>query len=521
MQPLSLQFWMDSGGQINYSQLPTDILKMPTDILFWEWFHVETKAGYVHTGTVEEIKKFWHDNVFKAVVPETDEASDLTMEIIGGLLELYGDKSIKKSQTWSGHPIRKRLKFQGLNISIENPAGTLRSGKDKDGKKWRALLHFDYGYIRGTKGFDGDLLDCFIGANKDSDKVFVIHQKDLKTGKFDEDKVMLGWLNKTEAVRDYLKNYNRTDMYSGVSVMGMDEFKKKAYATAKKPMMIKAIDLSAIAKKNKIDISKFDRKELMTGINEEKEHSRDPKTKVVSSVSDLFKIAVTHLQEDPKYYSKLKTALSKAKIKAHPRKMKSGKITQVREHTDKRQSVNKTDLANMKIKVSDGHLTTVDRNAVKALIHLKRKSGAVGKKFYELSLKNGVYTCTITQKDRGTMPVPGSKLRTSKYKSTFTINAGSQKGLDKYYSEILTYSPWGNSKYHEDNTMKVADYCYRNRYSQPLGNSIALKVDSIVQGKHDLDKDGSLKTISIMHGGKINKVYPTIKNKKLVKLEIK
>ncbi len=321
---------MDGAQNIHYGRLPKGLINTYSDVLFWQWFHDETKGARLHKGSLGEIKKYWHDNIFITATPEVDNASDLTMEIIGSLLGMFGSKPIKKSfddkmaeyclrgdptkvgdglmdksMTWSGHMIRKRLKFQGMDISIETPAGYLRSGKDPDGKKWRAMLHFDYGYIRGTKGVDGDHVDCFIGVYYKSDKVFVIHQKDVKTGKYDEDKVMLGWKTKTQAVKDYLLNYNRKDMFMGVTEMPINEFKKKAYATAKNPKMIKAYNLDAVAKKNKLDISKFNRKELIAGIAVEREHMADPKTKVAHSISDLLKIAVAHLKEDSKYYTKL------------------------------------------------------------------------------------------------------------------------------------------------------------------------------------------------------------------------
>lgn len=148
-------------------------------------------------------------------------------------------KVLLKSRTWSGHPIRKRLTLHGMRISIENPAGSYRSGTDSDGKPWRSLLHFDYGYILGTVGFDLDHVDCFLGPNqRDSQHIFIIHQRNVKTGRYDEDKVMLGWLAQTEAVRDYLKNYDRRDMYLGCTKMGIDEFKLKAPRTNDKPRKI-------------------------------------------------------------------------------------------------------------------------------------------------------------------------------------------------------------------------------------------------------------------------------------------
>ncbi len=149
-------------------------------------------------------------------------------------------KPLLKSKTWSGHPIRKRLTFNGLRISVENPSGTYRTGKDPDGNEWRSLLHFDYGYIRGTTGVDKDHVDCFIGPEPNSKTVYVIHQKDVQTGKYDEDKCMLGWSSRKQAIRDYLKNYDRKDMFMSCTTMPFDQFKKKVLATEHRPRMIKA-----------------------------------------------------------------------------------------------------------------------------------------------------------------------------------------------------------------------------------------------------------------------------------------
>jgi len=155
---------------------------------------------------------------------------------------------LNKSMTWSGHKLQGRTKFQGLDISVENKAGTYRSGTGPDGKKWRTKLHYTYGYIRGTKGVDKDHVDCFIGPDKNSTKVFIIHQHKIdkvrtwpkgkcpKCGKkptqcfhdYDEDKVMLGWTNKKKAIVAYLKNYDTDKMLGPVTEMDIESFKKKA-----------------------------------------------------------------------------------------------------------------------------------------------------------------------------------------------------------------------------------------------------------------------------------------------------
>lgn len=61
-----------------------------------------------------------------------------------------------------------------------------------------------------------------------------------------------------------------------------------------------------VAKKGKLDISKYDPKELKMGYEAEKEHDDGSDVDVVDSELDLVKIAVAHLREDPKYYTKLK-----------------------------------------------------------------------------------------------------------------------------------------------------------------------------------------------------------------------
>lgn len=138
---------------------------------------------------------------------------------------------VDKSLTWSGHKLQDRYNFNGLNISIENKKGSTRSGKDKDGHDWHTYMNYDYGYIRGTEGVDGDQVDCYIGDNPDAKNVYIIHQNDPVTGKYDEDKCMLGFNTKEEAREAYLKQYDRPGFLGSMITMSFDEFKD--YVTAK------------------------------------------------------------------------------------------------------------------------------------------------------------------------------------------------------------------------------------------------------------------------------------------------
>lgn len=111
------------------------------------------------------------------------------------------------------YPFQGFIDFQGLAIDVENKAGSNRSGTDETGEKWATYMHFHYGEIRGTEGTDGDKLDVYVGPNHDSSVVVVIHQCDPSTGKYDEDKVMLGFDSEQEAIGAYLKQYNRPGFY--------------------------------------------------------------------------------------------------------------------------------------------------------------------------------------------------------------------------------------------------------------------------------------------------------------------
>lgn len=94
----------------------------------------------------------------------------------------------------------------GLDLAIENPKGHVRSGKSESGDEWSVSMAHDYGYIKGTKGLDGDEVDVFIGPNLESEKAFVIEQVD-PSGKLDEHKVMLGFDDEESAKQGYLSSY--------------------------------------------------------------------------------------------------------------------------------------------------------------------------------------------------------------------------------------------------------------------------------------------------------------------------
>ncbi len=111
-----------------------------------------------------------------------------------------------RAQADAGNYRKGRVTVNGMRIAIENPRGSLRKWRAKDGSSGANLMKFHYGYFEGSRGADGDGLDVFIGPWPESGTAFVINQ--VIDGKFDEHKVMLGFPDKRTAVAGYLSNYN-------------------------------------------------------------------------------------------------------------------------------------------------------------------------------------------------------------------------------------------------------------------------------------------------------------------------
>ena len=127
-----------------------------------------------------------------------------------------------------------------MTIVIENDANSVRKGIDKKtGKTWETIMPYPYGYIKGTKGIDGDEVDAFVGPVKGAKFVYIIHQTNNNSGEWDEDKVMLGFNHAMDAIHAYRKAYDRPDhFYASTTTMSIPDFKKKVFGTKEDPKMI-------------------------------------------------------------------------------------------------------------------------------------------------------------------------------------------------------------------------------------------------------------------------------------------
>lgn len=134
-----------------------------------------------------------------------------------------------EAQKEAGNYSKEHISFQGLPISLENKKGTTRSGVGPDGRKWSVQMPYDYGYVKGTEGADGDHFDVCIGPNPNSNSVFIVDQKDAKTGRFDEHKAMLGYNTLVEAEQAYKSGFSDGKGYlrlGPVVRLTISEFKK-------------------------------------------------------------------------------------------------------------------------------------------------------------------------------------------------------------------------------------------------------------------------------------------------------
>lgn len=140
--------------------------------------------------------------------------------------ELKVDTNPTEAQKEAGNYKKGHIKINGFDVTIEQPAGSVRSGKDASGKEWSQVMNNTYGYIRGTESVDGDHIDVFLGPDMNSDMVYVVDQVNTD-GSFDEHKVMMGFPSLEDARSAYLSNYEEGWQGLGnITGVTLDGFKK-------------------------------------------------------------------------------------------------------------------------------------------------------------------------------------------------------------------------------------------------------------------------------------------------------
>lgn len=125
------------------------------------------------------------------------------------------------AQRSAGNYKKGHVRFAGLEVAIETPAGSYRR------PEWPPM-QAHYGYVKGTEGADGDSVDVFLRPATPLDwdgEAYVIDQVNERGG-FDEHKVMLGYDDQDSAVKAYLAHYPVGWQLGQVTPMSLDELKE-------------------------------------------------------------------------------------------------------------------------------------------------------------------------------------------------------------------------------------------------------------------------------------------------------
>jgi hypothetical protein len=142
-----------------------------------------------------------------------------------------------EAQKRVGNYKKAAVRIGGLDVSVENPAGSERSGVDETGKPWSSTLEAHYGYVKGVpaRAPDKEHIDVFIkpGTPLDFDgDVFVVDQN-RKSGHFDEPKAILGASSVREARDIYLANYSadQVNRIRAITRLPINEFRARLQDT--------------------------------------------------------------------------------------------------------------------------------------------------------------------------------------------------------------------------------------------------------------------------------------------------
>jgi hypothetical protein len=131
-----------------------------------------------------------------------------------------------EAQLDAGNYRKGHVDVQGLDISIETPKGGIRRGPG-----WRVRSPAAYGYFKGVpaRAKDKEHVDVYIGDSPTSDRAFVVDQHDIKTGRYDEPKTIIGVRSLDEAISIYDAGFSDgkgPDRRRAVTEVSIDELKE-------------------------------------------------------------------------------------------------------------------------------------------------------------------------------------------------------------------------------------------------------------------------------------------------------
>jgi hypothetical protein len=194
-------------------------------------------AAATHPGTAAFEARYQRERADKIRVREPGNAA-----VLEELARIATDEAKRCSDGTCGpdclydHPWRmdddgtgEIRSFAGMQICVENPKGSTREWIDTDGTCGSTTMKYDYGYVVGSVGTDGDSVDAYLGPDDGARWVYVVHQMSKASNftQFDEDKVMLGFASPDAARDAYIAQYDDTRFFGGMTMMTVEDFRQK------------------------------------------------------------------------------------------------------------------------------------------------------------------------------------------------------------------------------------------------------------------------------------------------------
>lgn len=142
---------------------------------------------------------------------------------------------------WKSWRIHNRMKWHGMDVSIETPAGDTRHWHDEHtGQSGCTHMQWSYGYLRKTGAHDGDHVDVYIGPFPDTaTHVYVVRQmKGPHFVHYDEDKCMIGFNSREEAEAAYRAHYDKPGFLGWIDEYPVDAFIAAVAGTHKAPQPV-------------------------------------------------------------------------------------------------------------------------------------------------------------------------------------------------------------------------------------------------------------------------------------------
>ena len=140
------------------------------------------------------------------------------------------------AQKEAGNYKKGHIKVGDLDVTIENPRGSKRTGTDQDGTPWEVTMPAAYGYIKRTEGADAEQIDIYVDTERlktgeEPDNVFIVDQIDpdsTAADRFDEHKVIIGPANIEEAEGLYRAGFSDGrggERLGGITEMTIEDFR--------------------------------------------------------------------------------------------------------------------------------------------------------------------------------------------------------------------------------------------------------------------------------------------------------